>query len=224
MARKGTEPPGQPCGSGRMEPTGPGARSPRGCAALRHAHLELAEPVLPRVSRARLLCGGSAATASAGPGHSHPEQPRVPLGTFCGATMPSHGLAGSTAGSGDRDVPHGAVWGRPEPAPACLPRPSRPTTRLKRGQGPAWGRELQEHAWKRWHSCAPMAPGRAGTPRGPLTAGTSGRGRRRRPRRSWSRRSRVPRAPRRPEPAAGEAEHGQGARGPAPAPPGLSPA
>lgn len=61
-------------------------------------------------------------------------------------------------------------------------------------------------------------------PRPPLTAGTSGCGGRRRPHRSWSRSSRVPRAPRCPGLAAGGAEQGLGARGPAPVSPGQGPA
>lgn len=71
--------------------------------------------------------------------------------------------------------------------------------------------------------CENTPGGRGGTvpPCPPLTAGTSGCGEPRRPRRSWSRSSRVPRTPRHPGPAAGGAEQGLGARGPAPASPAL---
>lgn len=73
MARKGTEPLGQPCGSTRMEPRGRhGDRGqPRRCRGAAGAHLELAEPVLPRVPRARLLLAAPGVTVTQCP-------PRVP--------------------------------------------------------------------------------------------------------------------------------------------------
>lgn len=152
-------------GARSTEPTGPGAWSPRGRAVLcravpRRAHLELAEPVLPRVSRARLLRGGSAVTASVfHPGKITLSSPASPWGCSMGPRCRAVAWLGAQLGAGTTWSHLGTAGASTHPNSPSLPPYNEAETR----PGPRVGTGA---AGAQVESGTLMAPGCVGTPRG----------------------------------------------------------